>query len=146
MSVSDGLKSNLRPPAREDGAAVFGLIQRCPPLDANSMYCNLLQCSHFADTSVAALADGVLVGFISGYLVPGRPDSLFIWQVAVGPDTRRHRPVAPIDRARRPGNLRSTSGMARHSTLPATRPARAMTTWRSVARSREEYGCPKTWS
>jgi L-2,4-diaminobutyric acid acetyltransferase len=74
---------SLRVPTLEDGMSVFRLIQRCPPLDTNSSYCNLLQCGHFSNTSVAAELEGELVGFISGYVVPGRPDTLFIWQVAV---------------------------------------------------------------
>ncbi|MBN7798053.1 diaminobutyrate acetyltransferase [Parahaliea mediterranea] len=78
----------LRVPTKEDGNAVHKLIGRCPPLDTNSMYCNLLQCAHFAETSVAALMDGELVGFVSGYIVPGREDTLFIWQVAVGEQAR----------------------------------------------------------
>lgn len=80
----------LRVPTKEDGSAVHRLIGQCPPLDTNSMYCNLLQCSHFAETSVAALLDGELVGFVSGYIVPGREDTLFIWQVAVGEKARGH--------------------------------------------------------
>ncbi len=77
-----------RPPSAVDGAAVFKLVSQCPPLDTNSMYCNLLQCSHFAGTSVAAEYQGDLVGFISGYLVPERPGSLFVWQVAVSDSVR----------------------------------------------------------
>ncbi|WP_346837477.1 diaminobutyrate acetyltransferase [Microbulbifer sp. SAOS-129_SWC] len=73
----------LRRPVSEDGADVHRLISQCPPLDENSIYCNLLQASHFADTSVAAEIDGALAGFVSGYLVPERPDTLFVWQVAV---------------------------------------------------------------
>lgn len=68
--------------------AVFSLISSCPPLDTNSSYCNLLQCSHFANTSVAAEKAGHLVGFISGYIIPDRPDTLFIWQVAVSEQAR----------------------------------------------------------
>ena len=78
----------LRKPTSADGMPVHRLIANCPPLDTNSAYCNLLQCSHFADTSVAATQDGKLVGFISGYLIPGRSDSLFIWQVAVDESAR----------------------------------------------------------
>lgn len=63
--------------------SVFRLIQRCPPLDTNSSYCNLLQCVHFSSTSVAAVQGDELVGFISGYQLPERSDTLFIWQVAV---------------------------------------------------------------
>jgi L-2,4-diaminobutyric acid acetyltransferase len=62
---------------------VFRLVERCPPLDANSSYCNFLQCGHFAQTSVAAEMNGELVGFISGYKKPEQPDTLFVWQVAV---------------------------------------------------------------
>lgn len=82
----------LRRPVSEDGAGVHHLISRCPPLDENSIYCNLLQASHFADTSVAAHwegeGNGELAGFVSGYLVPERPDTLFIWQVAVAEEAR----------------------------------------------------------
>lgn len=84
----DNGKLLLRVPTKADGNAVHRLIERCPPLDTNSMYCNLLQCSHFAETSVAAVLDGELAGFVSGYIVPGREDTLFIWQVAVGEQAR----------------------------------------------------------
>ena len=73
----------LRKPQPDDGVAVFDLIARCPPLDPNSRYCNLLQCSHFADTSIIAVDQRDVLGFISGYRVPARPDTLFVWQVAV---------------------------------------------------------------
>jgi len=86
MSLSK-TQTVLRPPTPNDGASVFRLISRCPPLDNNSMYCNLLQCTHFAGTSVAAVqtvnTNEELIGFISAYLIPVREDTLFIWQVAV---------------------------------------------------------------
>lgn len=78
----------LRAPKSEDGMSVFRLIAKCPPLDQNSVYCNLLQCSHFADTSVVAEYQSEFVGFISGYIIPERNDTLFIWQVAVAGDKR----------------------------------------------------------
>lgn len=78
----------LRLPVLEDGMAVFRLVKRCPPLDINSSYCNLLQCSHFANTSVVAQVNGEMVGFISGYVIPERPDTLFVWQVAVAEQAR----------------------------------------------------------
>jgi L-2,4-diaminobutyric acid acetyltransferase len=52
------------------------------------MYCNLLQCSHFSTTSVAAELNDEVVGFISGYIQPDKPDTLFVWQVAVGEAAR----------------------------------------------------------
>ena len=78
----------LRPPNLKDGIAVFELVKNFPPLDTNSSYCNLLQCSHFASTSVAAEHEGQLAGFISGYIIPDRPNTLFVWQVAVSEQAR----------------------------------------------------------
>jgi L-2,4-diaminobutyric acid acetyltransferase len=79
--TEDGI--TFRKPESEDGARVHELIAECKPLDENSLYCNLLQCTHFADTSVAAELDGDLVGFISGYIPPKQQNTLFVWQVAV---------------------------------------------------------------
>ncbi len=67
---------------------VHQLVAQCPPLDPNSIYCNLLQCTHFSGTSVAADIEGELVGFISGYRPPQQISTLFIWQVAVGEKAR----------------------------------------------------------
>ncbi|MBM70123.1 MAG: diaminobutyrate acetyltransferase [Haliea sp.] len=78
----------LRVPTAADGMAVHELIAACPPLDTNSAYCNLVQCSHFAATSVVAEAGGTVAGFISGHRIPERPDTLFVWQVAVGESGR----------------------------------------------------------
>jgi L-2,4-diaminobutyric acid acetyltransferase len=88
LAQADAAPITLRAPAAEDGAAVYELIAQCPPLDTNSMYCNLLQCTHFSATSVAAEKDGEIVGFISGYIQPDDTDTLFIWQVAVGEKAR----------------------------------------------------------
>lgn len=80
---------SLRRPVATDGYALSQLIERCPPLDTNSVYCNLLQCTDFSATAIAAdNNDGELVGFISGYRPPARPDTLFIWQVAVDSSMR----------------------------------------------------------
>ena len=81
----------MRAPDPQDGAEVYRLIERCPPLDCNSIYCNLLQTSHHSATSVTAWLGDYLVGFVSAYLVPERSDTLFIWQVAVDPKARGQR-------------------------------------------------------
>lgn len=78
----------LRKPVSTDGYGVNQLVARCAPLDTNSIYCNLLQCDHFAQTSVIALELGNVVGFVSGYCIPERPDTLFVWQVAVDESQR----------------------------------------------------------
>ncbi len=78
----------LRPPESCDGAAIWQLIRDCGPLDDNSMYCNLLQCDHFADTCVVAEIGGEIVGWVSAYRMPNDPDVLFVWQVAVSEKAR----------------------------------------------------------
>jgi L-2,4-diaminobutyric acid acetyltransferase len=73
----------LRKPEATDAVRVSDLVASCPPLDQNSTYCNLLQCTDFSDTCVMAERDGEAVGWISGYHPPNEPATLFIWQVAV---------------------------------------------------------------
>lgn len=77
----DGLR--LRKPVPRDGARVWQLIRECPPLDRNSMYCNVLQCTDFAETCVIAELDDRVVGWVSAYRPPDDDGTLFIWQVAV---------------------------------------------------------------
>jgi L-2,4-diaminobutyric acid acetyltransferase len=80
----------LRKPVREDGPDIWDLIRACKPLDENSMYCNLLQADHFADTCVVAERNGAIVGWVSGYILPHDPEAIFVWQVAVSDKARGH--------------------------------------------------------
>lgn len=73
----------FRRPDAADGVRVWELVAACPPLDRNSIYCNILQCTHFAETCVLVEQDGEPVGWISGYLPPTESRTLFVWQVAV---------------------------------------------------------------
>ena len=73
----------FRSPVAGDGRMIHELIAGSPPLDPNSLYCNLLQCTHFADTCIVAERAGRVDGWISGYRPPSEPDAMFIWQVAV---------------------------------------------------------------
>ena len=72
-----------------DGADLWRLAGAAQSLDVNSRYSYLLWCRDFAATSVIARDGERLAGFITGYLRPTRPDTLFIWQVAVSPTHRR---------------------------------------------------------
>lgn len=78
----------FRGPVAGDGPAVWRLIGSCPPLDVNSRYAILLQCTHFADTCVMAERDGDILGWISGHRPPSEPDAIFVWQVAVSKEAR----------------------------------------------------------
>lgn len=73
----------IRRPDARDGAAVWSLIEASSTLDGNSLYCNLLQCSHFASTCALAEQGGAVVGWVSGYVLPEAPDIYFVWQVCV---------------------------------------------------------------
>lgn len=78
----------VRMPRASDGPGIWKLIDSTPSLDKNSLYCNLLQCSHFAPTCAIAEQDGSVVGWLSGYVPPQRGDTLFVWQVCVGRHAR----------------------------------------------------------
>ncbi len=83
----------IRKPTAADGAEVWRLVRDSGSLDENSMYCNLLQCTHFASTCAVAELEGAVVGWLSGYVPPERPDTYFVWQVAVA-EAARGRGVA----------------------------------------------------
>ena len=78
----------FRTPNRTDGKRVHELIARCSPLDENSAYCNFLQSTHFHNTCVVAERNEEMVGFVSAYRKPDKPNELFIWQVAVSKTAR----------------------------------------------------------
>ncbi len=81
-------KIEFRHPLVSDGDALKCLLATTPVLDGNSVQCTLLQCSHFAKTSVAAFLNGRLVGFVSAYYPPNEPHTLFVWQVVVSQPLR----------------------------------------------------------
>lgn len=75
-------------PGPEDAAEIHALIAACPPLDTNSLYANLIQCTHFAASCAVARRKGKVIGWISGHRPPAKNDTYFLWQVAVHPDAR----------------------------------------------------------
>lgn len=87
-SEEDNYDIQFSNPEPTDASAVNLLIKNSPPLDTNSLYCNLLQTSHFARTAVIAKMNSEVVGFVSGYLKPEQPDTYFLWQVVVGEAAR----------------------------------------------------------
>lgn len=82
----------FREPDLDDGPAVHDLVLACPPLDPNSRYAYLLLCTHFRGTSVVAAEPGASpLAFVSAYIEPEAPETLFVWQVAVRPEARGRR-------------------------------------------------------
>lgn len=70
-------------PLKENAKDIYNLIKRGGVLDLNSEYLYLLQCTHFSETCSVATFNDEIIGFVSGYLLPNKNDTLFIWQVAV---------------------------------------------------------------
>lgn len=57
-------------------------------MDLNSPYSYLMLCDMFSDTCAIAEEDETVVGFVSAFLLPDSPNTVFIWQVAVDPSQR----------------------------------------------------------
>lgn len=92
-STSDGEDADpllFRTPNIGDGVAIQQLIAACPPLDQNSTYVYLLLCSHFSQSCIVVQHQDRIVGFISAYIHPQKPNTLFVWQVAVHESMRGH--------------------------------------------------------
>ncbi len=81
----------FREPVLGDGAAIYKLVKRSPPLDLNSRYCYLLLGDHFSKTCIVAEHRSDIVGFISAYPHPKKHDTLFVWQVVVDKQMRGRR-------------------------------------------------------
>ncbi|MER5769899.1 diaminobutyrate acetyltransferase [Streptomyces sp. NPDC001985] len=83
-------------PRVEDGAAIWRIARDSRVLDLNSSYSYLLWCRDFAATSLVARdPGGEPVAFVTGYLRPGRPQTLVVWQIAVD-DTHRGQGLAGV--------------------------------------------------
>lgn len=78
----------LRKLTKDDAKHIYRLVQDTKVLDINSEYLYLLQATHFANNCIVATIDENIVGFISGYIKPNHPDTLFIWQVGVDSNYR----------------------------------------------------------
>lgn len=79
---------SLRVPQGSDAIGMHRLAHATGALDVNSPYAYLLCATDFADTAIVAEDDGDLLGFITGYHPPTRPEVLFVWQVAVAPSAQ----------------------------------------------------------
>jgi L-2,4-diaminobutyric acid acetyltransferase len=86
LENNDNMK--LCRPEKKYAKQIYKLVQSTKILDLNSEYLYLLQTTHFRDYCSIALHKEKVVGFVSGYCLPNRDDSLFIWQVAVDDNFR----------------------------------------------------------
>lgn len=86
----DSPRFTFEMPVEEQSQEIWGLIKNTKTLDLNSCYSYLLLCKYFPETCVVAKSENIVVGFISAFHPPEKPDILFVWQVAVDSSVRRH--------------------------------------------------------
>ena len=79
----------FRKPEISDAYSIWTLIKESPPLDLNSLYCYLIICTHFSQTSIIAEDHDGVCGFISAYIHPDNDNTLFVWQVVVKKEKKR---------------------------------------------------------
>ncbi|MDE5414847.1 diaminobutyrate acetyltransferase [Alkalihalobacterium chitinilyticum] len=74
-------------PSVEDGAAMWELVNNST-LDLNSSYKYIMFCEFFSDTCVVAKENDKLVGFVTAFIPPTKPDVIFVWQIGVDASQR----------------------------------------------------------
>ncbi|NGP43881.1 diaminobutyrate acetyltransferase [Bacillaceae bacterium SIJ1] len=75
----------FKKPTKTDGQHVWELVKATGKLDVNSSYSYILWCHYYQDTSAVVYDGDQLVGFVSAFLLPKEPETLFVWQVATHP-------------------------------------------------------------
>lgn len=78
----------FREPTAADGQRMWEIARDSGVLDLNSSYAYVLWGAEFAGSSVVVESEGRVVGFVTGFLRPSEPDSIFVWQVGVDADQR----------------------------------------------------------
>lgn len=84
------------PPTVADAVDMWEIAAASGVLDVKPRYAYALWCRDFAATSIVARLDGAVVGYVSGYLRPEAPDTLFVWQVGVHEAARGRRAAATM--------------------------------------------------
>ncbi|WP_017473534.1 diaminobutyrate acetyltransferase [Amphibacillus jilinensis] len=78
-------KIEFSPPNQDDGKQLWRLVNQTT-LDNNSAYKYIMMSHYFTDTCVVAKNDQHVVGFITGFISPKQPDTVFVWQIGVDPE------------------------------------------------------------
>lgn len=81
-------KWSLRTPRASDGSKIWALVREVGTLDLNSSYQYIMWSEFFSQSSVIAISDSLIGGFVTGFRPPDEPEALFIWQVGVHPRAR----------------------------------------------------------
>lgn len=79
----------IRNTRKDDGARLWRLVRSIAALDTNSCYAYLLWCTYFSQSTLVAerqqegVEEAVLAGFVTAFTPPEKPDTVFVWQIAV---------------------------------------------------------------
>ncbi|SER74929.1 diaminobutyrate acetyltransferase [Salisediminibacterium halotolerans] len=71
-------------PTKFDGKKMWALVKEST-LDLNSAYKYLMMAEYFSETCVIVKEKDDVVGFITGFIEPDAPDTVFVWQIGVAP-------------------------------------------------------------
>src|SRR5690625_7653335 len=98
MPIIQSVKTNtdssvisFRKPNLKDGKDIWSLVKDTGVLDLNSSYSYILWCDKFADSTIVAVKDCEVVGFVQGFVQETPEPTLFVWQVAVSETVRGER-------------------------------------------------------
>ncbi|MFE3291603.1 diaminobutyrate acetyltransferase [Rhodococcus sp. NPDC059234] len=80
----------FRAPTVNDAPRLWQIARDSRVLDLNSSYSYLLWCRDFRDSSVVAAHGDNIGGFVTGFVRPQDPRTVFVWQVAVDENLRGH--------------------------------------------------------
>lgn|SRR5690625_11518 len=84
----DSSDAVFRPPTAADGNRMWEIARDSGVLDLNSPYAYVLWGAEFSASSIVVEVEGRVVGFVTGFLRPSEPDTIFVWQVGVDADQR----------------------------------------------------------
>ena len=87
-AVLDTSGVGVRAPSHNEGALLWEIADEVENLDLNSPYAYMETCRNFQNTCAIAEVYGKPAGFVMAHRIPSRMDVLFIWQVAVLPETQ----------------------------------------------------------
>ncbi|AGF77599.1 diaminobutyrate acetyltransferase [Desulfocapsa sulfexigens DSM 10523] len=74
---------SFRSPTSYDATTMQLLAVDSKVLSVHDTYYYALMARHFEETCVIAECEGIPCGYVTAYIPPGQPDTLFIWQVGV---------------------------------------------------------------
>jgi len=79
---------SFRKPNLEDGKDIWSLAKETSELELNSSYSYILWCDKFADSTIVAVKDNEVIGFVQGFIQEDPEPTLFVLQVAVSEEIR----------------------------------------------------------